>query len=231
MQVSAIIPILNEEETLQLILDKLLDQKIVSEIIVVNDGSKDRTKHILNKISSSIKQKNVKFIILEHKKNLGKGAAIRTALKKVSGNFIIIQDADLEYNPAEYKKLLKNSFKNTVVYGSRILRKNPHAYTRTYLGNVLITALCNLLFGSKLTDIYTCYKVIPADIAKSLKLKSNGFEIEAEITAKLLRRKINIVEKPISYNPRGYKDGKKIRAKDAFFGALTLLKIKTNFPS
>jgi len=228
MQVSVIIPVLNEEETLQLIINKLLKEDFVSEIIIVNDGSTDNTKKIINRISSSIKKKKIKFIALEHKKTLGKGAAIRTGFKKATGKYVIIQDADLEYYPADYKKLLKYSSKNVVVYGSRFLKKNPRTYIRTYLGNILITAFCNLLFGSKLTDTYTCYKVLPASIIKSLSLESNGFEIEAEITAKLLKRNIQIIEKPISYKPRSYQEGKKIITKDAFLGAFTLLKIKLN---
>jgi len=192
----------------------------------VNDGSTDKTPQILKKIKSSYARKNPKLKVLTHKNNLGKGAAIRTGLRQATGDFVIIQDADLEYNPKEYTKLLRKVSDKVAVYGSRLKNKNPHAYARTYLGNVLITAFCNVLFGTHLTDIYTCYKVLPINVAKNLDISSSGFEVEAEITAKLLKQKVRITEVPISYAPRKYEEGKKIKAKDALIGALTLLKIR-----
>lgn len=227
MRLSVIIPVLNEEKTISKIIEKVLKQKDVCEIIVVDDGSRDNTPEILKRAQSKLrknKRQTIKVVI--HPQNKGKGAAIRTGITKVSGDFLIIQDADLEYNPEEFGELLKKASSKTVVYGSRILAKNPHAYIRTYLGNVFISAMHNLLFGDKLTDIYTCYKLLPSNIAKELKLQSNGFEIEAEITAKLAKNGIKIIEVPISYKPRSYEKGKKIKAKDALIGAYTLLKIK-----
>lgn len=220
MRLSVIIPILNEQDSIVQLLNQVLAQKVASEVIVVDDGSTDNTAQLLKKM------KNNKITLLSHNKNQGKGAAIQTGLKRVTGDFVIIQDADLEYNPEEYERLLKRASEEVAVYGSRIKGKNPHAYTRTYLGNVLITTFCNLLFGTNLSDIYTCYKLMPVKIAKSLKMKSHGFEIEAEITAKLAERKIPIIEVPISYKPRSYEQGKKIKTRDALFGALTLLKVK-----
>ena len=226
MRLSVIIPALNEQETIQKLLKKVFAQEVVSEVIVVNDGSKDNTKQILQEIKSSHGQKKPSLYVLTHNKNRGKGAAIRTGLQKTKGDFVIIQDADLEYNPKEYKKLLKYTSEKVAVYGSRIKGNNPHAYARTYLGNVLITAFFNFLFGINLTDIYTCYKLLPVKIAKELNISSYGFEVEAEITAKLIKQKVEIIEVPISYKPRSYEKGKKIKAKDALAGALTLLRIR-----
>ncbi len=220
MLLTVIIPVLNEEKTLERILKKVLLQKEVGEIIVVDDGSTDQTLRILDSFADP------KIKVLKHQKNLGKGAAIQTGLKKARGKFIIFQDADLEYNPGEYKKLLKYTDGEQVVYGSRILNNNPHAYARTYLGNVLITQVANILFGINLTDSYTCYKLIPTKIAKSLGISSQGFEVEAEITAKLAKKRHKIIEVPISYKPRSYQQGKKIKAMDALKGTLTFLKIR-----
>lgn len=222
-KLSVIIPTFNEEGTILNVLRKVLKLPETGEIIIVDDGSKDNTKSLLEKFKKDSKDKRINLI--RHKTNRGKGAAIVTGIKNCKLNYLIIQDADLEYNPKEYKNLLKSATPKCVVYGSRLMTHNAHAYTRTYLGNLFITSFCNILFGTKLTDSYTCYKLIPTHIAKSLKLKSTGFEIEAEITGKLAKRKIPIIEVPISYNPRKYEEGKKIRGKDALIGAITYLKI------
>ena len=225
MQLSVIIPVLNEESTIKTLLAKVVKLNSVYEILVVNDGSKDSTLKILEDLKKT-KTFSKKLKIVSHKKNLGKGAAIITGIKNIKGKYFIIQDADLEYNPEEFSKLIKASTPDNVVYGSRIIGKNRHAYLRTYLGNIIITGFCNLIFGSHLTDTYTCYKLIPTKIARSLKLNSTGFEIEAEITAKLLKKCIRIHEVAIGYNPRSYEKGKKIKAKDAIIGALKLLSIR-----
>lgn len=225
MKVSVIIPALNEESSIKQIVYKVLEQQSIYEIIVIDDGSTDDTSKILQSLKNSKDAKN-KLKVFNHKVNKGKGAAIQTGLKKAGGDAIIIQDADLEYNPAEFSKLFDNFTGKNAVYGSRILGKNPHAYFRTYLGNVLISGLCNFLFGSNLTDTYTCYKLIPTKIAKGLRISSSGFELEAEITGKLLKNGVKIVEVPISFNPRSYEKGKKIKAKDAVIGAIKFLEIK-----
>jgi glycosyltransferase involved in cell wall biosynthesis len=222
MQLSVIIPVFNEESTIKEILERVLGQNNVQEIIIVDDGSSDKTFDILQRS----KIKNSKLKILRHLKNKGKGAAIRTGISKAKGDYILIQDADLEYDPREYKKLIRELKFARVIYGSRIMGKSPHAYFLTYLGNIAITAICNILFGTKLTDIYTCYKLIPANIIKNLQLNSNGFEIEGEITGKLLKRGISIREVAIGYKPRSYEKGKKIKAKDAVKGALKLLSVR-----
>ena len=220
MKLSVIIPTLNEESTILQTIKKVLAQKSVNQIIVIDDGSTDNTLKLIKKIKSR------RLTVISHKQNLGKGAAIRTGLLYAREDLVIIQDADLEYDPKEYDKLINHATPNSVVYGSRIKGNNPHAYTRTYLGNTFITAFANLLFGIHLTDSYTCYKLIPYKIAKSLNLQSNGFEIEAEITGKLARKKIPIIEIPISFNPRTYEQGKKIKAKDAAWGVFIFLKLR-----
>lgn len=222
MKISIVIPVYNEEKTIGDTLKKVVKQKNVSEIIVVDDGSKDNTRAILEQIRLN----TPKLKIISHSINQGKGAAVRTALVLVKAEFVLIQDADLEYDPSEYKNLFEAAALDRVVYGSRLLGKNPRAYNRTYLGNIFLTFFCNMLFSTKLTDSYTCYKLLPTKIAKSLNLRANGFELEAEITGKLAKRKIPIVEIPISYNPRKYEEGKKIRANDAIKGILLFLKIR-----
>ncbi len=224
MRLSLIIPVFNEEKTIRQILDKVFAQKAVSEIIIVDDGSTDKTREILEELKMPPRRQKIKIFF--HKKNRGKGASLRTGLKSTTGDFVLFQDADLEYDPKEYAKLLEKVTPKSVVYGSRIKGKNPHAYARTYWGNVLITFLCNALYGVKLTDSYTCYKLLPTRVARSLHLNSNGFEIEAEITAKLAKKKIPIIEVPISYKPRSYEQGKKIKAKDALLGMLTFGRIR-----
>ena len=225
MELCVIIPVYNEEQTIEKVVDSINKHPLVSKIIVVDDGSSDKTGEILDKLKTS-KKFDKKLKIIRQKKNLGKGAAVKTGVDNATGDLLIIQDADLEYEPREYVKLIKKHSKNNVVYGSRILGKSKHAYLRTYIGNRVLTSFCNLLFGVKLTDIYTCYKLIPVSIAKSLKIKSSGFELEAEITGKLLAKNIQIVETPISYKPRKYSEGKKIVAKDALLGIVTLVKTR-----
>lgn len=225
MKLSVIIPTYNEGKTIEKIIDKVFLQKNIYEVIVVNDGSSDDTQQKLQSITERFqKSKNLK--IITHEKNMGKGAAIKTGFENVEGDAIIIQDADLEYNPKEYSILLKKYSGQNVIYGSRILGNNRHAYKRTYLGNITLTWINNLLFETNLTDIYTCYKLIPAKIAKKLNLCSHGFEIEAEITAKLLNMGVKITEVPITFNPRYYEEGKKIKAVDAIKGIYTLLYYK-----
>lgn len=218
-KLTVIIPAYNEGKTITKVIKSVLEQNCVSQVIVVNDGSKDNTKIILDNI------RNNKVRVFHHNKNRGKGAAIITALRFVKGDFVLIQDADLEYSPKEYINLYKHSDKNKVIYGSRLLKTNPKAYFSTYIGNVLLTNFCNLLFGTKLTDSYTCYKLMPTKIAKSLNLTSRGFEVEAEITAKLAKKGIPIEEIPISYKPRSYQQGKKIKTKDALAGIKTFLRV------
>lgn len=222
-KLSIIIPTFNEQDTILTTLSDIKKIKIPNwqkEIIIINDGSTDKTKEKLYKT----KLKNIKNIT--HSKNLGKGAAIKTGINFATGDAILIQDADLEYSPKEWVKLLRYFNKNTIIYGSRNLIKKRQGYKHYIFGVWFLTLISNLLFQSRLTDIYTCYKLIPTKLINSLDLKSNGFEIEAEITAKALKQKILIKEVAINYIPRSFSQGKKIRIKDGLKGLFTLLKIR-----
>lgn len=226
VKVSIIVPIYNEVKTVEQIIRKLLDIdfSIDKEIILVDDGSSDGTTELLKNIQT----KYDKLKIIFHEKNLGKGAAIRTGLCNVSGDIIAIQDADLEYNPEELKQLILPilNCEYEIVYGSRFLKKNPVIYKKYYLGNKFMTFIVNLLFGAKLTDSYTCYKVFSKRVLEGIILKSKGFEIEAELTSIFLKCRYKILELPISYSPRTLLQGKKIKFKDAIKGLLTILRVK-----
>jgi len=224
-KLSIIIPVLNEEATLEKILDQVNQAPVLDyqkEIIVVDDGSTDQTRQILKKNKDKFG-----LIVLTHRKNRGKGRALQTGLKTAAGQVIVVQDADLEYSPQDFQNLL-DVFDKTgyVVYGSRNLNPEKRGYHHYVLGVWFLTLINNLLFGSKLTDTYTCYKLFQADLIKSIPLKSNGFEIEAEITAKILKKGENIKEVAIKYNPRKFSQGKKIRFKDGLKGLWTVVKYR-----
>lgn len=224
MTLSIIIPVYNEEKTLKQAIEQVFNVSILGynkEVIVVNDGSQDRSNEILDKL-----QNKYDFVYLKHDKNKGKGAAIKTGLKKVTGDLILIHDADLEYDPNDWKGLLEK-FKDPeikVVYGSRNLKPKRKGYKRCALGVKILTNLINFLFKTQLTDTYTCTKIFRTDVIKSLNLKSNNFDIEAEMTVKILKKKINIIEMPINYYPRSYEQGKKIKIWDGISGVWAIAK-------
>lgn len=225
MKLSIIVPVYNEDKTIGKLIRiiKGVDLKgIKKEIIVVDDSSKDKTVEKLKKING------IKLIL--HRKNLGKGAAIRTGIKYVTGDVVIIQDADLEYDPNDYYKLIKPIIerKAEVVYGSRRLKKEnkKHSGISFYLGGLILTAIVNLLYGIKITDEPTCYKVFRVDILKEINLKCNRFEFCPEVTAKVAKKGIKIYEIPISYFPRSIKQGKKIKWRDGIDAIWTLLKYR-----
>lgn len=224
--VSLIIPVLNEEKTLLTIFDKCAAQSVVKQLVIINDGSTDNTKSILNKIS---KKSNTKPLItvVHHQCNLGKGAAIRTGLSKVLGKYVMVQDADLEYSPSEIINLFKKAeeIKNGIVFGTRSHHKKK-GYLLAQLGNWYLNLMFNFLFGYHLTDSYTCYKLLPSIIWQKMKLKSNGFEIDSELIAKLGVSGYKITEVPISYFPRKYSEGKKIKWIDLFKATWIALKIR-----
>ncbi|MFA6392109.1 MAG: glycosyltransferase family 2 protein [Patescibacteria group bacterium] len=222
MKLSIIIPVYNEKNTIKEILKKVQAAPYEKEIILVDDGSSDGTRDVLK----TIQEQEIK--IYYHEKNYGKGRAIRTALEKTSGDIILIQDADLEYDPQEYHILLKPILdgKADVVYGSRFRGEGKSMMFWHSLGNKFLTLVTNILFNSTLTDMETCYKVFKPKVVEGLKLESNRFNIEPELTAKILKRKYRIYEVPISYSGREYSEGKKITWRDGFVALWTLIKYR-----
>lgn len=225
---SIIIPTYNEEKTIAHIWKQIKDVPLTlkKEIIIVDDGSTDGTRKILQHLCFSDKETKV---ILQDK-NQGKGAAIRRGLDVATGEITLIQDADLEYDPCDYQKLIAPLLSGNaqVVYGSRRLKKTNEQYAGItyYIGGIGLTKITNLLYGSHLTDEATCYKVFTTALLKDLHLECIGFEFCPEVTAKILRRKIPIVEVPISYYPRSTAEGKKIRWKDGVHAVWVLLKYR-----
>jgi glycosyltransferase involved in cell wall biosynthesis len=225
MKLSVVIPIYNEEKTLSQCIDEVYEKNSGRdmEVILVDDGSTDKTADI----AKIIDKPNFSYYI--QKKNRGKGAAVRVGIEKAQGDIIIIQDADLEYNPGEYESVITpiEQEKAEVVYGSRILnKKNEKSTWFFYLGGRTVTFWANLLYGSNLTDEPTCYKAFKADILKNLNMQSHGFEIEAEFSVKVLRGKFKFMEIPVIYKARSRKDGKKINGLDAIKGILNIIKFR-----
>ena len=218
---SVIIPVYNEKTTISEVIEKVwaVELPIEKEIIVVDDGSTDGTVEVLQ--SNSIKLKHTYLTPI----NIGKGAAVRIGLTLAKGEIILIQDADLELDPNEYKELIEPILdgRTSVVYGSRFLGENRVAPLRRF-ANYFLTFTTNLLFRTKLTDMETAYKVFTSEVAKNLTLEANRFEIEPEITAQIARKGFKIAEVPISYNPRTKSEGKKIKWKDGFKALWTLIR-------
>ena len=230
---SVLIPVYNEEKTIVTVLDKvssvLLLNNIKKEIIIVNDGSKDSSSSLINTYIEKNSDKNIRFI--DHNINKGKGHAIKTAISSASGEYLIIQDADLEYDPEEFNLLLKPVVNNNadVVYGSRFIGGNPHRILFFWhsIGNAFLTFFSNMFTNLNLTDMETCYKMIRTDYAQSIDVKENAFGIEPEITAKLSKIKdIRFYEVGISYYGRTYAEGKKINWKDGLRALYCILKYR-----
>lgn len=233
MKLSIIIPVFNEEKTISKILEKVKSVKLPNnfkkEIIVVNDGSTDATERILKKV------KGKDILCFAHNANLGKGAAVRTGIAHTSGDVLIIQDADLEYDPNYYNKLLDCLIKNKadVVYGTRLKDyplklwgKDKTPLPAHWFGNKFLTFVTNIMYGSNISDMETCYKLFYRKVIDGMALNSNRFEIEPEITAKLLKRGHKILEVPIKVKPRTHEQGKKINWKDGFTALLILIKYR-----
>ena len=223
MKLSIIIPVFNEEKTVEEIIQRVKKVKVKGvhkEVIVVDDGSSDGSAQKIKKI------KGIESIFL--KQNQGKGTAVCAGLEKASGEYVLIQDADLEYDPQDYPKLLEPILKERaeVVYGSRFLGPHKNMLFWHFLANQCISLLTNILYNSTLSDIEVGYKVFPRKLGLELSLQARGFDFEPEITAKILKQGIRIFEVPISYYGREYSDGKKITWKDAIVALFTLLKYR-----
>ncbi len=221
MKLSVIIPVFNEEKYICEIVKKILKVPIEKEIIIVDDYSKDNTRELLSKI------KNEKVKIFYHKHNKGKAGAIKTAQKYITGDIVIIQDGDLEYEPMDYIKLVKPIIENRAkaVYGNRFYKGFVKGMTlKQRIGNFFMTFFINIFLRQKLNDMETCYKTIKSEYFKKIKIESKGFGIDPEITAKLIKMGIKIKEIPIHYYPRTYNEGKKINIKDAIRTFYTIIK-------
>lgn len=221
-RLSIIVPVYNEERTLETIVPRIFAAcGDFAEVIFVDDGSHDRSLEILRRLA-----RPQDTVIT--KPNGGKGDAIRAGLPQAHAPFVIFQDADLEYDPAQILHLLNRAEQSprSAVFGSRFLQANPNIYRRYLLGNKVLSACVSLLFFKRITDSYTCYKLLPTKLLRSLGIRSNGFEMEAEITAQCLSRGIPVIEVPITYQPRSLEEGKKIKFSDAWKGILMMLKVR-----
>jgi len=216
MRLSIVIPVFNECETLPAVLENVARVSLDKEILIVDDGSTDGTREYLKDM---VQHPREGVRVLFHDRNRGKGAALRTGFREVAGDIVIIQDADLEYDPQDYPALLKPILdgRADVVYGSRFLG-GPHRvlFFWHYLGNKVLTLISNMLTNLNLSDMETCYKVFRSEVIKNLTFISDGFAIEAEMTVKIAKAGYRVYETPISYSGRDYSEGKKITWKDAF---------------
>lgn len=228
-KISLLIPVYNEAESLETLLERVESVDfcgLEKELVIVDDGSEDGTRDILRKIE----EQQPGYRIIYHAQNMGKGAALRTAIDVASGDIMAIQDADLEYDPVDYPPLIKLIMDNKadVVYGSRLSHnKTKDTFAGLhYLGNKFLTLVTNLLYSTRITDMETCYKAFRSDIIKGIKIRSNRFDFEPEITAKVLKKKCRLAEAPISYNGRDFHEGKKITWVDGLWALKALVKFR-----
>jgi glycosyltransferase involved in cell wall biosynthesis len=224
MKFSVIIPVYNEAKTIQEIIRRVQATGLVDEILAVDDGSTDGSRELLEKLNQEGQIK-----VVYHNHNQGKGKAVRTGIENASGDLLLIQDADLEYDPREYPNLLRPIQEGIadVVYGSRFLGagRRPVLFWNM-VANKILTLTTNILYNNILTDMETGYKLFRRQVVQNMTLHAHGFEFEPEFTAKILKRKARIYEVPITFNPRDYSEGKKIKMKDAFIALWTLVKYR-----
>ncbi|HEC62350.1 MAG TPA: glycosyltransferase family 2 protein [bacterium] len=224
MNITVIIPVYNEKNTIREIVRRVQDMKMADELIIVDDGSTDGTSDIVQELSD---QSSIRAFF--HDRNQGKGMAVRLGIKHAMGEIIIIQDADLEYDPRDYPNLLRPIEEEIadVVYGSRFLggARRPILFWNM-VANKILTLVTNVLYNNILTDMETGYKVFRRSVIEDIPLYARGFDFEPEFTAKILKRKVRVFEVPITFNPRDYCEGKKIKMKDAFAALWTLLKYR-----
>lgn len=224
MKLTVIIPVYNEADTIYEVVDRVKKTGLAHEIIIINDGSTDGTADILKRI-----KKLDGIRILHHQRNQGKGAAVRSGIAAAQGDILLVQDADLEYDPSDYSNLLRpiNEGFADVVYGVRIAgaARQPVLFW-TMLANRILTLVTNIFFNNILSDMETGYKVFRKDVVSKITLRANGFEFEPEFTAKILKQKIRIHEVPVTFRPRDYSEGKKIKLRDAFIAVWTLFRYR-----
>ena len=220
---SVVMPAFNESATIEEIVRRVLAVPIRTQLIVVDDGSTDGTRDILQRL-----QRELGFTVLLQPHNQGKGAALRRGFQEVRGDLVVIQDADLEYSPEEFPGLIELicDGRADVVYGSRFLGRHRVFLFSHYAGNRVLTLITNILYNTMLTDMETCYKVMRTEVLRSMTLRSNGFGIEPELTAKIFKRGYRVYEVPITYDGRGYEEGKKIGWRDGVVALWVLLRYR-----
>lgn len=225
MKLSILIPVYNEKKTVLDLLELVGNVPLEKELVLVDDCSNDGTRELLKETYGDGKGQ---VRVFYHDVNRGKGAAIRTALSEATGNYVIVQDADLEYSPHDMVPMADAAMRtgSGAVYGSRFLKTWKTTSFPHYMVNKTLTVLTNVLFGGRLTDMETCYKMVKTDIMRSLDIKAERFEFEPEVTAKLLKKGVKIIEVPVSYRGRSYDEGKKIGWRDGIEAILTLVKLR-----